>query len=46
MMCEFSCIYERGGLCLLDGDNCTYTCDRNKDCKVCEGECREEDDGK
>lgn len=46
-MCDFTCMYERGGKCLLDDDICTDTCDRNNDCKVCEAEChREEDDGK
>lgn len=43
-MCDFQCIYERGGLWLLDNDVCTDTCDRNEDCRVCEGKCREEDD--
>lgn len=42
-MCDFQCIYERGGLCLLDDDVCTDTCSRNNECRVCENECRREE---
>lgn len=41
-MCDFQCIYERGGLCLLDNDICTDTCDRNNECRICENECKNE----
>lgn len=45
-MCDFNCIYERAGLCLLDSDTCADTCYRNEDCKLCEnkmyGECEEQ----
>ena len=45
-MCEFSCIYERGGLCLLDNDVCTDSCDRNNKCKKCENTCGDAGDEK
>ena len=46
MMCEFSCIYERGGLCLLDNDVCADSCDRNNKCKNCENTCGDAGDEK
>lgn len=45
-MCDFECIYERGGLCLLDKDACTDTCYRNEDCKLCESKMYGECEGK
>ena len=43
-MCDFQCIYERGGLCLLDNDACTNTCDRNNNCDICENDCKKENE--
>ena len=38
-MCEFSCIYERGGLCILDNEPCTDECEHDSDCRYCEEKC-------
>lgn len=37
--CNFQCVYERGGICLLDEDVCTASCDRNESCWACENSC-------
>lgn len=42
-MCDFECIYERGGLCLLDDDVCADTCERNNECDICEHDCKREE---
>lgn len=43
-MCkDFNCIYERGGLCLLDNDVCSDTCDRDSKCEMCENDCKQEE---
>lgn len=41
MMCNFECIYELGGMCLLYKEPCISDCDRNKDCRFCEKDCEE-----
>lgn len=43
-MCNFECIYERGGLCILDNESCFDGCDHNEGCRYCDTKCREEDD--
>lgn len=45
-MCDFECLYELSGTCLLDKEPCTSECDRNKDCMVCLRSCdRDENSG-
>lgn len=44
-MCDFSCLYERGGLCILDKEPCFDDCDHNEDCRYCEGKCDAERSG-
>lgn len=41
--CNFECLYELGGLCLLDKEPCISDCDRNRDCRFCERGCSKEE---
>lgn len=38
-MCDFECLYELGGLCILDKEPCTSDCGRDQDCRYCEKDC-------
>ena len=41
-MCNFECIYELGGLCLLDKEPCISDCDRFGKCIFCDRDCQED----